>query len=80
MFRLPEFDLHRKVFYKVTVDEKNKPCDSPHDCIIGTDIMEAIGIDVLFSEREIKWNDLEIEMREEGKPRKHATCLPSSRV
>ena len=30
------------------------------------DIMEAIGIDILFSEGKIKWNDLEIEMREEG--------------
>ena len=52
-FRLPEFDLHRKVFYKVTVDEKNKPCDSLCNCIIGTDIMEAIEIDILFLESKI---------------------------
>lgn len=65
-FRFPEFDTHRKVFYEVTVDEKNKPKDSPYDAIIGTDLMGKLGIDIKFSDRTVTWDGITVPLKDDG--------------
>ena len=65
-FRFPEFDTHRKVFYEVTVDEKNTPRDSPYDAIIGTDLMGKLGIDIRFSDKTVTWDGITVPLKDDG--------------
>jgi len=52
-FTLPEFHEHREIEWNVYVDE-SKSSLGTYDMIIGRDLMEAIGMDLLFSENLMK--------------------------
>ena len=42
----------------------------PYDAIIGRDLMQSLGIDILFSDQTVKW-------KTEIIPFKHADCTPT---
>ena len=58
-FLIPELNDQRLV--KTTVHDTNQPMS--YDIIIGTDLMQEIGIDLLNSSKTIKWDEQEINMR-----------------
>ena len=55
-FRLVEFNKNKKIDFEVVVDTTTNPRDASYDIIIGTDIMDTIGIDIMFSEKAIYWD------------------------
>ena len=62
-FTLPEFHENRKVEWNVYVDE-SKSSLGTYDMIIGRDLMDAIGMDLLFSENLMKWDNATVPMRD----------------
>ena len=53
---LPEFHEHRVIEWDMYVDESSSSL-STYDMIIGRDIMESIGLDLLFSENLMRWDN-----------------------
>ena len=62
-FLLPEFHAHRVIEWDVYVDD-SKSNVSRYDMIIGRDLMEAIGLDLLFSENLMRWDNATVPMRD----------------
>ena len=62
-FTLPEFHEHREIEWNVYVDE-SKSSLGTYDMIIGRDLMEAIGMDLLFSENLMKWDNATVPMKD----------------
>ncbi len=61
-FMLPEFHAHRVIEWEVYVDDSTSL--STYDMIIGRDLMDAIGLDLLFSENLLKWDNATVPMRD----------------
>jgi len=59
---LPEFHAHRVIEWEVYVDDSTSL--STYDMIIGRDLMDAIGLDLLFSENLMKWDNATVPMRD----------------
>ena len=59
-FKLPEFTPHRtaEVMFKVNTRGNGYPV------ILGREEMRTLGIDLLFSTSTVRWEDLEIQMRD----------------
>jgi len=55
-FRLVEFNTNKKVEFDVVVDDTTNPSEARYDMIIGTNIMDVMGIDIMFSEKVIYWD------------------------
>lgn len=64
--RLPEFDYRKEVTWICHVDGTTNPEHALYDMIIGTDMMGAIGMDILFSENSMKWEHMEVPMKNRG--------------
>ena len=62
-FKLPEFHEGREITTTMHVDESDKDKCS-HDMIIGRDLLFELGIDLCFSESEVKWDNATIPMRD----------------
>jgi len=60
---LPEFHKHRVVEWEMYVDETASSL-STYDMIIGRDLMESIGLDLLFSENLMRWDNATVAMRD----------------
>ena len=65
-FCLPEFDTHKKVTFDVVSDDLHLRQESPYDAIIGLDIMGALGMDIQFSDKTIRWDGETVSMKESG--------------
>ena len=62
-FMLPEFHKNRVVEWEMYVDESSSSL-SNYDMIIGRDLMDSIGLDLLFSENLIRWDNATVPMRD----------------
>ncbi len=60
---LPKFHKHRVVEWEVYVDD-SKSNVSVYDMIIGRDLMEAIGLDLLISENLMRWDNATVPRRD----------------
>jgi hypothetical protein len=60
---LPEFHKHRVIEWEMYVDETSSKL-STYDMIIGRDLMESIGLDLLFSENLMRWDNATVPMRD----------------
>ena len=65
-FKLPEFSNSRTIGAKVHVDDMTNPDNAQYDMIMGTDLLESLGIDLLFSKKLVTWDDLQIPMKNRG--------------
>jgi len=65
-FKLPEFSETKTITWPMHVDEQSEPEQVQYDMILGTDIMEAIGMDLQFSTKTIEWDEVIIPMKERG--------------
>ena len=72
-FRLPEFSNSKTIDWKFHIDETTKPDQAQYDMIIGTDLMEELGIDLSFNRKVIEWADVCIPMKERGTVSDRAT-------
>ena len=61
-FMLPEFHAHRLIEWEVYVDDSTSL--STYDMIIGRDLMDSIGLDLLFSENLMRWDNATVPMRD----------------
>ena len=61
-FTLPEFHQGREVKWSVYVDESASET-SNYDMIIGRDLLEELGIDLVFSNHTMKWDNATVPMR-----------------
>ena len=59
---LPEFHENREIEWTVHVDESDDP--SRYDMILGRDLMEALGMDLCFSQNLIKWDGATTPMQD----------------
>jgi hypothetical protein len=65
-FKMPEFHKHRTVEYDFHVDEHTNADEALYDMIIGADLMDELGIDLLFSENVVKWEGVFTPMKPMG--------------
>ena len=61
-FTLPAFDAGKVITWNCYVDESDDSTNN-YDMIIGRDILFELGIDLLFSSAEMKWNGITIPMQ-----------------
>ena len=77
-FKMVEFESqsNNTIEYQFQVDETSDPDKQLYDVIIGNDLLYNMGINILFKERQIKWNDDKIPMKEMGscQDRDMSTC------
>ena len=65
-FKLPEFSETKTITWSMHVDDNSDPSHVQYDMIIGTDMMEAVGIDLRFSTMTIEWDNIIIPMKNRG--------------
>ena len=61
-FSMPEFHEGKEIEWKVYVDETSDTLGH-YDMIMGRDMLDALGIDLLFSEQVVKWDNATVPMR-----------------
>ncbi len=71
---LPDFTRQTKVEFDCHVDPTQKSNNCNYDIILGKDFMQELGIDILNSSLTLKWDGIEIPMRDFGELRKSATA------
>ena len=62
--RLPQFTTKRS--FRATFNLFTPSNDTKYDIIIGRDIMQELGLDVLNSSRTFRWGEIEVPMVERG--------------
>ena len=65
---LPEFSLNKQITWTFHVDEVTNPQLAQYDMIIGDDLMQELGIDLIYS-TEVpcnKWEEVEVPMKPRG--------------
>ena len=60
-FTLPEFFENRDLDWEMYLDESDMKCN--YDMIVGRDLMDAIGLDILFSKGTMIWDNSEVPMK-----------------
>jgi Retroviral aspartyl protease len=60
-FSLPEFAPSREISWNVAVDDTAQ--QSKYEMIIGRDLQLALGMEILFSTKHLKWDGIAIPMR-----------------
>ena len=65
-FCLPQFSLNKSVTRSCHVDESTDLKFAQYDMIIGDDIMQELGIDLLYSKHLMVWEDNEVPMKNRG--------------
>ena len=71
---LPDFTRQTKVEFDCHVDPTQNSNNCNYDIILGKDFMQELGIDILNSSLTLKWDGIEIPMRDFGELRKSATA------
>ena len=67
---LPDFTRQTKIEYDCHVDPTQKSSNTHYDIILGKDFMQEFGIDILNSSLTLRWDGIEIPMRDFGELRK----------
>ena len=62
-FPFPDFDNQKGIEWNLHVNSTSKASQSKHDMIIGGDIMDKIGIDVLHTLRVVQWGETTIPLK-----------------
>ena len=62
VFTLPEFHEHKEIEWDVHVDQSDHD-SSTYDMIMGRDLLDTLGMDLLFSEHMMKWDNATVPMR-----------------
>jgi hypothetical protein len=65
-FEFPGLAPGKTISYNVHVDDTTNSDKIPYDMIIGTDLMQALGFDIQFSDQTIVWGETSIPMVEKG--------------
>ena len=65
-FTLPEFSSSRSIKWKVHVDNNTPTNQARYDMIMGTDLMEELGVDISFKHMTISWDGVDIPMKNRG--------------
>ena len=63
-FKLPEFNNNKIVTWSCHVDDKTDPKSAQYDMILGMDLMIAIGLTVDCENKCIKWEGIDIPLKE----------------
>ena len=63
-FKLLDFSNTKSTGWYFQVDVVSERENMPHDCIIGTDIMNEMGVVINFEDKSIRWGESEIPMCE----------------
>ena len=58
---LPEFHAHRLIEWDMYVDDSTSL--TTYDMIVGRDLMDSIGLDLIFSENLMRWDNATVPMR-----------------
>jgi hypothetical protein len=66
-FTLPDFHQGKDISWTMFVDESDTKLNT-YDMIIGRDLLHELGIDLLFSTREMKWDQGTVPMRDPAQP------------
>src|SRR5210317_938149 len=61
-FTMPEFHKEKEIEWSMYVDESNKSNDK-YDMIIGRDLLQEIGLDFLFSQGLMTWENASVPMK-----------------
>jgi len=61
VFTLPEFAPSKEITWTMAVDEAK--VNHKYDMIIGRDLQQALGIDILWSKGHLAWEDITIPMK-----------------
>lgn len=72
---LPDFTRQTKVEFDCHVDPTQKSHSTNYDIILGKDFMQDLGIDILNSSLTLRWDGIEIPMRDFGELRKPVDAL-----
>ena len=75
MILLPDFTRQTKVEFDCHVDPTQTSANSNYDIILGKDFMQKLGIDILNSSLTLRWDNIEIPMRDFGELRKLRTRI-----
>ena len=75
-FKMVKFESqsNNTIEYQFQVDETSNPDKQLYDVIIGNDLLYNMGINILFKERQIQWNDNKIPMKEMGSCQDRDMC------
>ena len=67
-FKMVEFKKQKNITveYEFQVDETSDPDKQMYDVIIGNDLLYNMGVNILFKEKEIQWNDDKISLKTIG--------------
>jgi hypothetical protein len=65
-FQLPEFSLNKSITWSCHVDETTDPKFAQYDMIIGDNLMQELGIDLLYSKQLMIWEENEVPMKNRG--------------
>ena len=72
-FAMPEFAPSKEINWPVAVDETTHA--TTYDMIIGCDLQQALGIDILYSTDHIKWDSIVIPMMSREELQSHEAWL-----
>jgi hypothetical protein len=64
--KLPEFSGNKTISWTAHVDETTPADKAQYDVIIGSDLLEDLGIDLKYSDQTITWDGTSIPMKERG--------------
>jgi hypothetical protein len=62
-FALPEFAPSKEVSWNMAVDETEKNAHQKYDMIIGRDLQQALGFDILWSKGLLVWDGIAVPMK-----------------
>ena len=65
-FKLPDFSDHNIINFECHVDATRDGQNTGYDIILGKDLQQAIGLDILNSTLTLRWEGIEIPMRDFG--------------
>ena len=65
-FTFPEFSDKKHITHIVHVDDRHDPSTAAYDMIIGSDLMESLGLVLDYNEKEVGWEGATIPMKEKG--------------
>ena len=75
-FKMVEFESqsNNTIEYQFQVDKTSNPDKQLYDVIIGNDLLYKMGVNILFKERHIQWNDDKIPLKEMGSVHDREFC------
>ena len=65
LFQLPDLNSSKLIEWNVHVDTTVSPSESQYDMIMGTDLLQEIGLGLDFSTCMITWDNATVPMRDQ---------------